>query len=351
MAQKIARARTDVTMRWRRELQFCLGIGFHCWAMLSRVSRHPRLRSALEKASRAHEELQLFHVTVNQRFIDAEAAWQHQIAREQASKEAALQRVAVIEAELRRSKVVLDSTFGLLQQVEADRELLAQQMKKRELGEAERLNRHLGDLHRQLDEHAGQHEADMHLLMTKEQENECLQKEVESLRFQVRFFQHLFWTYICNFTCRFILSNSHLSLQLQHMRTVSSSAISDSAENSTLALELKQQLHLSKAERLRAEEDEVSARLLHAAELLRTEQLEKANQALVQKVHLISIEAATARSNAAKEKAALLERVVLAEDIMLDWKRQYEELAAHLDQSGRLRMLQERVSAIEQRTS
>jgi hypothetical protein len=84
-------------------------------------------------------------------------------------------------------------------------------------------------------------------------------------------------------------------------------------------------------------------------ELMRTEQLESANQALVRKAHIISLEAAAARSNAAKEKAALLERLVFAEDNMMDWKRQYEELTNRLDQSERLRLLQERISAIEQR--
>ncbi len=89
--------------------------------------------------------------------------------------------------------------------------------------------------------------------------------------------------------------------------------------------------------------------MLHAEELMRTEQLESANQALVRKAHIISLEAAAARSNAAKEKAALLERLVFAEDNMMDWKRQYEELTNRLDQSERLRLLQERISAIEQR--
>jgi hypothetical protein len=139
-------------------------------------------------------------------------------------------------------------------------------------------------------------------------------------------------------------------VQLQHLRSVSSSAISDSAENSTLVLELKQQLQISRTERFRAEEGEASARMLHADELMRAEQLESANQALVQKIQVVSLEAATARSNAAKEKAALLERVVFAEDSMMDWKRQYEELVEQLDQSGRLRMLQERISAIELKT-
>ena len=111
-------------------------------------------------------------------------------------------------------------------------------------------------------------------------------------------------------------------MQLQHLRSVSSSAISDSAENSTLALELKQQLHLSKAERLRAEEAEASARMLHAEELMRTEQLESANQALVRKAHVISLEAAAARSNAPKEKAALLERCVRAQVLSADVQKQ-----------------------------
>jgi hypothetical protein len=127
--------------------------------------------------------------------------------------------------------------------------------------------------------------------------------------------------------------------------------MSESAENSTLALELKKLLHLSKAEQLRAEEEEASARMLHATELMRTEKLEKENQSLVQKLHVISLEATTARSNAVKERAALLERVEFAEENMLDWKRQYEDLVARLDHSGRLRMLQERVSAIEQKIS
>lgn len=189
--------RTDVIMRWRQEQQFCLSIGFHCWAMLCRIDRHPRLRSALEMASRAQQEQQLSQMALNQRFVDAEAAWKHQISQEQAAKEAALQRINVMEADLMRSKAVFDNTFGLLQQVEADRESLTQQMRKRELEEAERLNRHLHDLHSKLDEHAGRHEASMHMLMAKEQENDCLRKEVESLRFQVRFLTS-FWIFVCS---------------------------------------------------------------------------------------------------------------------------------------------------------
>jgi hypothetical protein len=115
-------------------------------------------------------------------------------------------------------------------------------------------------------------------------------------------------------------------------------------------LELKHLLHLAKAAQVRAEEEESSARILHAAELVRTEQLEKANEALVSQVHIASIEAASARVNAAKEKSLLLERLVLAEDGMMEWKRQYDELSAQLDHSGRLRILQERISVIEHKT-
>lgn len=141
-----------------------------------------------------------------------------------------------------------------------------------------------------------------------------------------------------------------MSLQLLHLRSISSSAISDSAENSTLVLELKHLLHLAKAAQVRAEEEEASARILHAAELVRTEQLEKANQALVSQVHIASLEAASARVNAAKEKSLLLERLVFAEDGMMEWKRQYDELSVQLDHSGRLRILQERISVIEHKT-
>jgi hypothetical protein len=187
--------RFEVNTRWRREQFFCLSIGFHCWAMLSRAGRHPRLRSALLKASRAQEELQLSQVSWNQRFIDAEAAWHCQIALEQAAKEAALQRVEAIEVDLKQSKAAYDNTFGLLQQVEADKEFLTKQIRKRESEETERLNQHLHDVHRRLDEHAGQHEASLHLLMAKEQENERLRKEVESLSFQVRSFCNISFGY------------------------------------------------------------------------------------------------------------------------------------------------------------
>jgi hypothetical protein len=142
-----------------------------------------------------------------------------------------------------------------------------------------------------------------------------------------------------------------LSLQLLHVRSISSTAISDAAENSTLVLELKHLLHLAKAAQVRAEEDEASARMLHAAELVRTEQLENANQALVSQVHIASLEAASARLNAAKEKSSLLERLALAEDGMIEWKLQYDELSLQLNNSGRLRLLQERISVIEHKTT
>ncbi len=135
------------------------------------------------------------------------------------------------------------------------------------------------------------------------------------------------------------------------MRSISSTAISDAAENSTLVLELKHLLHLAKAAQVRAEEDEASARMLHAAELVRTEQLENANQALVSQVHIASLEAASARLNAAKEKSSLLERLALAEDGMIEWKLQYDELSLQLNNSGRLRLLQERISVIEHKTT
>jgi hypothetical protein len=203
LARRIARARTEVVMRWCREQQFRLSIGFHCWAMLCRVGRHPRLRSALELASRAQQELQLSQLAWSQRLSDAEAAWENRIAQEQAAKEAALHKADVNAANFQRSKAVLDDTLGLLQQVEADREMLTQKMKKRELGESERMKQHLHDLHRKIDEDAGLHEADLHALMAKEQENECLRQEVESLRSQVCLFQIFYRLYILIFALPF----------------------------------------------------------------------------------------------------------------------------------------------------
>jgi hypothetical protein len=171
--------------------------------MLCRVGRHPRLRSALELASRAQQELQLSQLAWSQRLSDAEAAWENRIAQEQAAKEAALHKADVNAANFQRSKAVLDDTLGLLQQVEADREMLTQKMKKRELGESERMKQHLHDLHRKIDEDAGLHEADLHALMAKEQENECLRQEVESLRSQVCLFQIFYRLYILIFALPF----------------------------------------------------------------------------------------------------------------------------------------------------
>ena len=139
-------------------------------------------------------------------------------------------------------------------------------------------------------------------------------------------------------------------MQLQQLRSISNHATSEAAENSTLVLELQQQLQLAKAERSRAEESEASARELHAAEMIRAEHLDAAKQALMSQVHLMSLEATAARANAAKEKSEFLERLVLAEDGMMDWKRQHDELSAQLDNSGRLRILQQRISALEQKS-
>ena len=139
-------------------------------------------------------------------------------------------------------------------------------------------------------------------------------------------------------------------MQLQQLRSISNHATSEAAENSTLVLELQQQLQLAKAERLRAEEGEASARELHATEMIRGEHLDAEKQALISQVHLLSLEAAAARANAAKEKSVFLDRLVLAEDGMMDWKRQHDELSAQLDNSGRLRILQQRISALEQKS-
>lgn len=141
-----------------------------------------------------------------------------------------------------------------------------------------------------------------------------------------------------------------LHLQLQHLRSISSSAFSDSAENSTLVLEVKHQLHLAKAEQLRAEENEASARVSHAEELIRTEQLQKEKEALINQVHVMSLEAAAFRANTVKEKSMLAERLALAEDGMMEWKLKHDDVLRQLDNSGRVRMLQERLSVIEQKT-
>jgi hypothetical protein len=341
----------DVVMRWRQLQQTRLSIGFHCWAMLCRIARDPRVLSAMEMASRAQQELRLSQLTATQRFNDAEADWQIQLEQQKAATEVALQNVHVIAAELQRSKAALDSTRGLLQQVAADRQLLTEKMRERELEETERTQIKLQDLYRKIDEDAGEREANMQMLIMKNEEIERLRTEVESLRFQVQSLPHIF--HVCrqhffphHFDSFFF---TRLSLQLHNLRSISSSAFSDSAENSTLVLELTHRLHLAKAEQLRAEEGEASARVSHAQELIRTEQLEKAKQALGNQVHVMSLEVAAARANALKEKSALIERLARAEDNMMDWKRQHDDLKGQLDNAGRVRMLQERLSAIEQK--
>ena len=137
---------------------------------------------------------------------------------------------------------------------------------------------------------------------------------------------------------------------MQHLRSISSNAISDSAENSTLALELRHKLQLAKAEQTRAEECEASARAAHAEELVRAEQLERAKATLFNQVHVMSLEAAALRANALKEKSALMDRVALAEDGMMEWKRHHDDLVRQMDQSGRVRMLQDRIALIEEKT-
>ncbi len=173
-------------MRWRQQQRFQLSIGFHCWAMLCRCSRDPRLRSAVELASRAQQELRLSQSAATQRFVDGEAAWRNQIEAEQAATESALQKVHTLSADLERSKAVLHNALGLLQQADADRQLLTQKMRDRELEESEKMNLKLRNLYRQIDEDAGEREANMQMLITKDEEIERLRAQMESLRCQVQ---------------------------------------------------------------------------------------------------------------------------------------------------------------------
>jgi hypothetical protein len=187
ITQRIARASTDVIMRWRQLQQFRLSIGFHCWAMLCRLGRDPRLRSALEMASKAQQELRLSQLAAAQRFGDAEATWRYRIEQEQAATKAALQSAHVIAVDLQRSKAALDSTLVSLQHVEADRLLLTEKLRLRELEENERIQHKLRDLHVKIDGLAGEREANMQIMIMKDEENQRLRSEVESLRFQVLF--------------------------------------------------------------------------------------------------------------------------------------------------------------------
>ena len=353
IAQRLARAHMDVILRWRQQQQYQLSVGFHCWAMLSRVGRDPRLRSALESVSSSKQELRLSQATAAKRFVDAEAEWRNLIELGQSATQAESQRADTMAAELRRMTMVLEDTLELLQQAEADKQRMTVHMREREQGETERMAHKLRDLHRKIDEDAGEREANLQALMIKDKETACLLVEVESLRAQVQFFARV--TLFCRMhVCFTILIHAYLFiysfLQLQQLRSISNSATSEAAENSTLVLELQQQLQLAKAERSRAEESEASARELHAAEMIRAEHLDAAKQALMSQVHLMSLEATAARANAAKEKSLFLERLVLAEDGMMDWKRQHDELSAQLDNSGRLRILQQRISALEQKS-
>ena len=188
IAQRLARAHMDVILRWRQQQQYQLSIGFHCWAMLSRVGSDPRLRSALESVSCAQQEMRLSQATAAQRFVDAEADWCQHFEQQQAATQAESQRADAMAAELQRSMMVLEDTLGLLQQAEVDKQLLTDQMRARELGETERMTQKLRHLHRKIDEDAGEREANVQALIIKGKENECLLAEVESLRAQVQFF-------------------------------------------------------------------------------------------------------------------------------------------------------------------
>lgn len=173
-------------MRWRQQQRFQLSIGFHCWAMLCRCNRDPRLRSAVELASRAHQELRLSQSALTQRFIDAEAAWRNQLEAEQAATDSALQKVRTLSADLERSKAVLQDALGSLQRADADRQLLTQKMKDREREESEKIKLKLRDLYRQIDEDAGEREANTQMLITKDEEIKRLRAQTESLRCQVQ---------------------------------------------------------------------------------------------------------------------------------------------------------------------
>jgi hypothetical protein len=154
--------------------------------MLCRCSRDPRLLSAVELASRAQQELRLSQSAASQRFMDSEAAWRHQIEAKQAATESALKKVHTLSTDLERSKASLHDALGLLQQADADRQLLTQQMRDRELAESEKINLKLRDLYRQIDEDAGEREVNMQMLIAKDEEIERLRAQMESLRCQVQ---------------------------------------------------------------------------------------------------------------------------------------------------------------------
>ena len=87
---------------------------------------------------------------------------------------------------LQRSKAVLQDALGSLQRADADRQLLTQKMKDRELEESEKIKLKLRDLYRQIDEDAGEREASTQMLITKDEEIKRLRAQTESLRCQVQ---------------------------------------------------------------------------------------------------------------------------------------------------------------------
>ena len=186
VVQKLIRSRMDVTVRWRQKQQYQLRVGFQSWSMLCRVSHDPRLRTALEVASRTQQELRLFQSAATQRFMDAEAAWRNEIEQEQEATKAASQKADNIAEDLQRTQSALEDSLGLLNQVEADKQRLIEYIKEQEQRETERMKHILRDLHRKIDENAGEREVNLQMLMTKDKEMGCLRKEVESLRSQVQ---------------------------------------------------------------------------------------------------------------------------------------------------------------------
>jgi chromosome segregation ATPase len=182
----------DVSVRWRQKQLYQLRVGFQSWSMLCRVSRDPRLRTALEVASRVQQELRLFQSAATQRFMDAEAAWRNEIEQEQEATKAATQKADNIAEDLRRTQSALEDSLGLLNQVEADKQRLIEYIKEQEQRETERMKHILRDLHRKIDENAGEREVNLQMLMTKDKEMDCLRKEVESLRSQVQLLHTFF---------------------------------------------------------------------------------------------------------------------------------------------------------------
>ena len=93
----------------------------------------------------------------------------------------------MIAIDLQRSKAALDNTLVSLQHVEAERLLLTEKLRLRELEENQRSQHKLRDLHVKIEGLAGEREANKLIMIMKDEENQRLRSEVESLRFQVLF--------------------------------------------------------------------------------------------------------------------------------------------------------------------